>query len=218
MKAAQGDLRADTASGLDGGVALASTGLFPLNAGGANQAGVRLYNERLLLSLVRRFGPLSKIEVARLTGLSVQSTSAIMNRLQADGLLKREAPLRGRVGQPTIPMSIDPEGAYSLGLKIGRRSCDLVLVDFRGAICQRAYRAYPFPTPNIVLAFVRDSAPSLAGSLSASQKQRIVGLGVAAPFELWSWETEIGAPQGAMNAWRHFDTEGEIAEIGRAHV
>src|SRR3984885_5660755 len=125
MKEAQGDLRTDAASGLDGGGALASTGLSPLNAGGANQAGVRLYNERLLLSLVRRFGPLSKIEVARLTGLSVQSTSAIMNRLQAEGLLKREAPLRGRVGQPTIPMSIDPEGAYSFGLKVGRRSCDL---------------------------------------------------------------------------------------------
>ena len=213
MKEAQGDLHADTTSGLDGGVALVSTvgGPSPLNAGGANQAGVRLYNERLLLSLVRRFGSLSKIEVARLTGLSVQSTSAIMNRLQAEGLLKREAPLRGRVGQPTIPMSIDPEGAYSLGLKIGRRSCDLVLVDFRGAICQRAYRAYSFPTPNTVLAFVRDSVPSLAGSLSASQKQRIVGLGVAAPFELWSWETEIGAPQGAMNVWRHFDAESEIA-------
>ena len=129
-----------------------------MNAGGANQAGVRRYNERLLLSLVRRFGPLSKIEVARLTGLSVQSTSAIMNRLQADGLLKREAPLRGRVGQPTIPMSIDPEGAYSFGLKIGRRGCDLVLVDFRGAIRQRARRAYAFPTPTMVLDFVRESA------------------------------------------------------------
>src|SRR6202161_393163 len=216
MKEAHGDPRAYAATGLEGGdVAFASplVGLSSLNAGGANQAGVRLYNERLLLSLVRRFGPLSKIEVARLTGLSVQSTSAIMNRLQTEGLLKREAPLRGRDGQPTIPMSVDPEGAYSLGLKIGRRSCDLVLLDFRGAICQRAYRAYSFPTPNIVLAFVRDSVPSLAGSLSASQKQRIVGLGVAAPFELWSWETEIGAPQGAMNAWRHFDAESEIAAV-----
>ena len=98
------------ATGLEGDAALASplVAVAPTNAGGANQAGVRLYNERLLLSLVRRFGPLSKIEVARLTGLSVQSTSAIMNRLQADGLLKREAPLRGRVGQPTIPMSLDP--------------------------------------------------------------------------------------------------------------
>ncbi len=185
----------------------------PTNAGGANQAGVRLYNERLLLSLVRRFGPLSKIEVARLTGLSVQSTSAIMNRLQADGLLKREAPLRGRVGQPTVPMSIDPEGAYSFGLKIGRRRCDLVLVDFRGAIRQRAHRAYPFPTPTMILDFAQDSLPSLANSLTTLQKRRIVGLGVAAPFQVWSWESEIGAPRGAMDAWRRFDAESEIAAI-----
>src|ERR1700733_2804025 len=128
MKEAHGEPRAYGASGLEGGDMAFAPPLVVVsapNTAGANQAGVRLYNERLLLSLVRRFGPLSKIEVARLTGLSVQSTSAIMNRLQAEGLLKREAPLRGRVGQPTIPMSIDPEGAYSFGLKVGRRSCDL---------------------------------------------------------------------------------------------
>ncbi|HEY3623598.1 MAG TPA: ROK family transcriptional regulator [Roseiarcus sp.] len=215
MKEAHGDAHAYAVSGPDGEVALTSplVVVSPMNAGGANQAGVRLYNERLLLSLVRRFGPLSKIEVARLTGLSVQSTSAIMNRLQAEGLLKREAPLRGRVGQPTIPLSIDPEGAYSFGLKVGRRSCDLVLVDFRGAICQRAHRVYSFPTPIMVLDFVRDSLPSLASSLGPSQRRRIVGLGVAAPFQLWSWESEIGAPQGAMNAWQHFDAESEIAAV-----
>jgi predicted NBD/HSP70 family sugar kinase len=216
MKEAHGHPRAN-ASGRPAGadVALASP-LFAVaatNVGGANQAGVRLYNERLLLSLVRRFGPLSKIEVARLTGLSVQSTSAIMNRLQADGLLKREAPLRGRVGQPTIPMSLDPEGAYSFGLKIGRRSCDLVLIDFRGAIRQRAHRTYAFPTPTMILDFVQDSLPSLSNSLSAPQKGRIAGLGVAAPFQLWNWEAEIGAPPGAMNAWRHFDAESEIAGV-----
>ena len=213
MKEAHGNSRAYVASEVEGGdVALA----FPLVAtktGGANQAGVRLYNERLLLSLVRRFGPLSKIEVARLTGLSVQSTSATMNRLQSDGLLKREAPLRGRVGQPTIPMSIDPEGAYSFGLKIGRRGCDLVLIDFRGAIRQRAHRAYAFPTPAMIVDFVRESLPLLANSLPAFQKRRIVGLGVATPFQLWNWESEIAAPPGAMDAWRNFDVEGEIGAV-----
>jgi len=182
-------------------------------ASGADQSGVRLYNERLLLSLVRRFGPLSKIEVARLTGLSVQSTSAIMNRLQTDGLLKREAPLRGRVGQPTIPMSLDPDGAFSLGLKIGRRSCDLVLVDFRGVVRKRAHRTFAFPTPERILDFVREQQPGLVDSLTEAQRRRIAGLGVAAPFQLWTWEAEIGAPAGAMADWREFDTANEIAKI-----
>ena len=214
MKEAHGGPRAYSGGGpADVALEWPMAAVAATNAGGANQAGVRLYNERLLLSLVRRFGPLSKIEVARLTGLSVQSTSAIMNRLQADGLLRREAPLRGRVGQPTIPMSLDPEGAYSFGLKIGRRSCDLVLIDFRGAIRHRARRAYAFPTPAMILDFVQDSLPTLSISLSPTQKRRIAGLGVAAPFQLWNWEAEIGAPPGAMNAWRHFDAESEIAAV-----
>jgi predicted NBD/HSP70 family sugar kinase len=180
---------------------------------GADQAGVRLYNERLLLSLVRRFGPLSKIEVARMTGLSVQSSSAIMNRLKSDGLLKREAPLRGRVGQPTVPVSLDPEGAFSLGLKIDRRSCELVLIDFCGQIRRRASETFAYPTPEIVLDFVKSALPKVTSDLTARQARRIAGLGVASPFQLWSWETEIGAPSGAMEGWREISIADEIGRL-----
>ena len=65
----------------------------------------------------------------------------------------------------------------------------------------------------MILDFVQSSLPSLSSSLSTPQKRRIAGLGVAAPFQLWNWEAEIGAPPGAMNAWRDFDVEGEIAAV-----
>ena len=54
----------------------------------------------------------------------------------------------------------------------------------------------------MILDFVQSSLPSLSDSLTTPQKRRIAGLGVAAPFQLWNWEAEIGAPPGAMNAWR----------------
>ena len=185
----------------------------PPAATGADQAGVRLYNERLILSLVRRFGRLSKVEVARLTGLSVQSTSAIMNRLRVDGLLRREAPLRGRVGQPTVPASLDPEGAFSLGLKIGRRSCDLVLIDFCGTVRRRTHRTYPYPTPNLLMDFVGEALAPMTQTLTPTQRRRIVGLGIASPFQLWSWTSEIGAPAEEMDAWRSFSIERELARL-----
>jgi predicted DNA-binding transcriptional regulator len=162
--------------------ALAS--ISPISSG-ADQAGVRLYNERLILTLVRRFDRLSKIEVARMTGLSVQSASAIMNRLHADGLLRREAPQRGRVGQPTVPFSVDPEGALSLGLKIGRRSCDLVLIDFRGAVRSRARKTFAYPTPELVLDFVAEALPPVIGSMTPAQRRRIAGGGVGAAGQIW---------------------------------
>jgi predicted NBD/HSP70 family sugar kinase len=182
-------------------------------AGGADQSGLRLYNERLILSLVRRYGQLSKIEVARATGLSVQSASTIMNRLQSEGLLRREAPQRGRVGQPTVPLSLDPEGAFSIGLKIGRRSCDLVLIDFCGHVRRRAQRNYPYPTPNLVSEFVVDELEPMIESLAPAQRRRVVGLGVATPFQLWNWSSEIGAPAEEMDAWRSFSIEDELARL-----
>ena len=53
-------------------------------ARGSNQSGMRAYNERLVLSLIRRSGPTSKAEIARLTGLSAQTVSVIMRALEAD--------------------------------------------------------------------------------------------------------------------------------------
>ena len=180
---------------------------------GADQAGVRAYNERLMLSLVRRYRQLSKVEVARVTGLSVQSTSAIMNRLQADGLLQREAPMRGRVGQPTIPFSLDPEGAFSFGLKIGRRSCDLVLIDFDGQVRQRVHETYPYPTPEKVKDFVSRTLPAMEQTLSRRQTLRVAGLGIASPFQLWNWDVETGAPPGALEVWRSVDIAAEISKL-----
>ena len=116
---------------------------------------MREQNERLVLSLVRRHGPLAKSEIARMTGLSAQTVSVIMRQLEADRLLRRGEPQRGRVGQPSVPLSLDPEGAFFLGAKVGRRSLDFVLVDFVGGIRRRAGASYPFPTPRDTVRRIR---------------------------------------------------------------
>ena len=114
---------------------------------GTDQSGVKLYNERLVLSLIRSHGRLSKTEIARRTGLSTQTSSVIMKHLERDGLLVREEPMRGKVGQPSIPMSLNPEGAFSIGFKFGRRSATFVLMDLVGNVrrLQRTTYAYPVP-------------------------------------------------------------------------
>ena len=68
----------------EGGAAVADT-----SRRGSNQSGMRAYNERLVLSLIRQTGALAKAEIARRTGLSAQTVSVIMRALEADGLLLR---------------------------------------------------------------------------------------------------------------------------------
>lgn len=181
------------------------------SARGSNQSGMRAHNERLVLSLVRQHGALAKSDIARMTGLSAQTVSVIMRALEQDGLLMRGEPVRGRIGQPSVPMSLSPDGAFFLGLKIGRRSADLSLVDFTGAIRATRRRVYRYPTPDAVLAFVAEALPALRDKLTGEQRSRIAGLGIAMPFQLWSWVQYIGAPQTEMDAWRNRDIQAELA-------
>lgn len=179
---------------------------------GTNQTGVRLYNERLILSLVRRHKALAKVDIARLTGLSAQTTTVIMNRLQADGLLVAGERQRGRIGQPSVPFSLNPDGAFGIGLMIGRRSSDLVLMDFTAGIRARARITYAYPLPATLMDFAQTEIPKLIAGLSEAQRARVTGLGIATPFELWNWEADLKTPPGALAVWRDFDV---AAELGR---
>jgi predicted NBD/HSP70 family sugar kinase len=181
--------------------------------GGANQVRVRAYNERLVMSLVRRHESLSKADIARRSGLSAQTVSVIMRALEKDNMLVRGRPVRGKVGQPSIPMRLNPDAVFSFGLKIGRRSADIILMDFVGTIRKRLHIIYAFPMPQEILDFVKTSILDIEQSLDRDQRERIAGLGIAAPFELWNWAEQLGAPRDAMNAWRDFDMQGEIAAL-----
>jgi hypothetical protein len=101
-------------------------------SGGATQAETRVYNERLVVSLVRRHGELSKVDLTRLTGLAPQTITTIVNRAADGELLLRRQPLRGRLGQPSVPYALNPDAAYAFGLKIDHRSADVALIDFVG--------------------------------------------------------------------------------------
>jgi predicted NBD/HSP70 family sugar kinase len=180
---------------------------------GTNQSGVRLYNERLALSLIRRHGSLAKAEIARLTGLSAQTISVIMRQLESDDLVIKEAPLRGRVGQPSVPFSLNPDGAFFFGLKVGRRSCDVVLLDFLGQVRGSVHETYRYPSTSAVLEIVKRSVNTLSGRLPRKARARISGIGIAAPFELWNWEEQIGAPKAVLNRWRSFDIRDELARL-----
>jgi predicted ArsR family transcriptional regulator len=79
---------------------------------GLSQKGVRDHNERLLLSLLQRNGPPPGSDLSRLAALSPPTVSGIFRRLEAEGLLERGAPVRGKVGKPSIPMRIAPDGAF----------------------------------------------------------------------------------------------------------
>nr|WP_269932304.1 ROK family transcriptional regulator [Aminobacter sp. HY435] len=174
---------------------------------------MRDHNERLVLSLVRQSGALAKSDIARMTGLSAQTVSVIMRELEDDGLLLRQEPVRGKIGQPSVPMALNPEGAFFIGLKIGRRSAELVLIDFLGNTRTMLQNSYRYPAPRDTVDFVRSGIAQMRASLTREQDKRIAGLGVAMPFELWNWVDTAGAPREIMEEWRNRDMRTDLQAL-----
>jgi predicted NBD/HSP70 family sugar kinase len=110
-------------------------------------------------------------------------------------------------------MALNPDGAYFIGLKIGRRSAEIVLIDFLGKVRASEQISYRYPTPRETVEFAASGMDKLRGSLNAGQEKRIAGLGIAMPFELWNWADAAGASREIMDEWRHRDVRADIQAL-----
>lgn len=155
------------------------------------EPGLLSRNERLVLSLIRQHGPLPRAALAQQMGLSAQSVTNLTRKLILGGFIEAEAVVRGKVGQPSTPLSLAADGALFLGLKIGRRLSELALVDFTGQVRMHRQEVYAFPQPDRILTFARQGIATMLGTMRPWERDRIAGLGIAAPYRLWDWGKEM---------------------------
>lgn len=180
---------------------------------GGDQSGMRAYNRRMILNLIRQSGALPKAEIARATGLSAQAASVIVNELLQDGLVRKEERVRGKVGQPHTPISINPDGALSIGLKIGRRSLELALINFVGGVLRHISIGYEAPRRRQVVNLVEEHLSALLASVERAQRMRIVGLGVAMPGQIGEWTEEMGLVPSELDDWADFDVTAKVSHM-----
>ncbi|MGY3438976.1 MULTISPECIES: ROK family protein [unclassified Marinovum] len=180
---------------------------------GVNQSGVRDYNERLLLTMIQKLGPLPGSDIARQASLSAQTVSVILRSLEADGLLVKGEPQRGRVGKPRIPMKLNPEGSFSIGLKVGRRSADLALMDLIGNVRMQRQLFYRYPDPLKLVDFLHNGLDEMTDSLPEHLRERLCGIGIAAPSELWKRNRFINVEDRALDAWHDVSIAEQVSKF-----
>jgi predicted NBD/HSP70 family sugar kinase len=178
---------------------------------GSNQGGMRQYNERVVLQAIRLHGPVPGAEIARLTQLTAQTVSLITKRLLDDGLLIKGEPQRGKVGQPSVPLSLNPDGAYAIGIKVGRRSMDMLLVDFTGRGRERWTLDYRFADPEQLVPEIARRLAQLQRQLGPDLSGRIQGIGIAAPLSLGGWRQLLGFDATVAQKWHDVDLRAEVA-------
>ena len=136
-------------------------------------------NTQFILDAIRS-SSVSRVELARLSGLSKPAISAIVDSLIKDGIVTemlRENTERGR--KPTL-LSIVPYCLFSVGVVISREICCIGMVDLLGKIVRCSIIDSPYHT-------VYETVDNIAGTLkdilekSGIPVNKVMGIGISMP-------------------------------------
>ncbi|MBY5835469.1 ROK family transcriptional regulator (plasmid) [Rhizobium leguminosarum] len=183
---------------------------------GTNLEQAKSHNRRVVIEAVRTNGPLSRAAIARMTALTAQTVSNIVEELERSHLLVPSEPQKLARGRPIIPYTINPRGAYSIGLELGRQRASGVLTDLSGAVCARIERHVEHPDPQRAMPALQSIVEDLQQAFTFD-RNRLLGVGMALPGRYADGGTTSLSPQ-SLPGWQDFPVALELEQRVRVPV
>jgi predicted NBD/HSP70 family sugar kinase len=150
---------------------------------GANLERVGDHNQRVILQAIRVGGPITRVTLAQISGLTPPAVANITKRLLDDGLILEAGRVQGARGQPAMNLTINPDGCLSIGVNIDRDHITVVMLDLLGAVRARASQEIDFPLPADAAKFCKAQIRKMLAGWKG-QPPRLSGIGVALPDDL----------------------------------
>ncbi|QND43541.1 ROK family transcriptional regulator (plasmid) [Rhizobium leguminosarum bv. viciae] len=177
---------------------------------GTNLEQAKSHNRRVVIEAVRTNGPLSRAAIARMTALTAQTVSNIVEELERSHLLVPSEAQKLARGQPIIPYTINPRGAYSIGLELGRQRASGVLTDLSGAVCARIERHVEHPDPQRAMPALQSIVEDLQQAF-VFDRNRLLGVGMALPGRYADGGTTSLSPLN-LPGWQGFPVGHELEQ------
>ena len=176
----------------------------------ATHRQTRQYNRRLVLRTLYDYGPVSRAEVARLTGLTRTTVSDVVGNLIQDGMAEEVGRGPSSGGKAPILVSVVDDARHVIGLDLGDSAFVGAIVNLRGEV----RRSVELPVDN------RDGDEALAlvyrlvDELLGSGDGTLIGIGVGTPGVI---DTKSGTIRWAVNLdWQNLPLGRLLGE--RYHV
>ena len=169
------------------------------------------HNQRVTLQAVRAAGaPITRADIADLTGLTAPAIANITKRLLNEGMILKAGRQLGGRGQPATKLVVNPDGAFSIGLNIDRDHIAIVALDFLGNVRARVCREVHFAMPQEVIAFFKAEVNQIIAD-KVINLDRLIGIGIGIPDDLG--RVPVANRPDAYHIWSEIDVASLFSEI-----
>ena len=164
----------------------------------ATHQQTRTFNQQLVLRAIYDRSAVSRAEVARVTGLTRTSVSALVSELLTESLVEEVGRGPSTGGKAPIMLSVRADGRHLIGLDLGESAFTGAIVDLRGNIV----RSLSLPLQG------RDGDDAVQlvytlidGLIGGNGRSPLLGIGVGAPGLV---DSRTGTVRWAVNlAWEN---------------
>jgi predicted NBD/HSP70 family sugar kinase/biotin operon repressor len=143
----------------------------------ATHQQTRTFNQRLMLRALHDQSPLSRADLARLTGLTRTSVSDLVASLISDGLIEEVGRGRSSGGKSPILLRVAPDGRHLIGLDLGEEQFSGAVVNLRGDILRSIHLPLEGRNGDAAVELVLQ----LVDALRADERSPLLGIGIGAP-------------------------------------
>jgi N-acetylglucosamine repressor len=143
----------------------------------ATHQQTRAYNSALVLRALYDFGPISRADVARLSGLTRTTVGDLVAELLSDGLAREVGRGPSTGGKAPILVELVDDARHVIAVDLGEQAFRAAIVDLRGQICRVVERPVDGVDGARALAIVYE----LIDELAAEASETLLGIGVGTP-------------------------------------
>lgn len=181
-----------------------------------NQPRPRESSRGKILDLIRISGPVSRVELADMTGLTQATISTAVRSLLNDGVVLEAGRGESTGGKPRMLLELNPVSRLGLGVHIGQDYITYVVADLSGRVVGRRRVSGPGDaSPMTVVSRITEDIERLFDAL-AVDRESVVGMGLAAPGPLdRSAGAMIGAP--SFREWTDFPLRRALSTTTGLH-
>lgn len=145
-----------------------------------NRALIRALNRSSVLNTVKNTGPVARTDIARITGLSPATVTAITSELIEDNLVFEKAAGDSSGGRRPILLALNPHGGYVVGIKLTEHEAIGALTDLEATVITLQTQPWKGSTPQEAVQVMSRLVHTLAAEKGVRKKQLLgVGVGLA---------------------------------------
>lgn len=174
-----------------------------------NQQVVKKNNKALVLQLIMEKEPISRADIAQVSGLNKATVSSLVNELLAEELIYESGPGESSGGRRPVILHFNKIAGYSIGIDIGVNYVLCVLTDLKGNIVIEKNQFVNKTPYAATMVIVKEMVQSLIDEMPSS-KYGIVGIGVGVPGIVNKEGSILLAPN---LGWRNIEIKRELENI-----